>query len=80
MNNQLEINNNKKYFCRRCLNYSSRTEEAVKKHQVICNNNETCLPVMPKSKIENEIEIKPTIAFKNIQRMLRHPYVILNQS
>jgi hypothetical protein len=67
LNDQLEINRSKKYFCRRCLNYSARTEDALKKHQNVCFSNEPCVPNMPDDNV---------LKFKNIQRMLRHPYVI----
>jgi hypothetical protein len=67
LNDQLEVNRSKKYFCRRCLNYSARTEDALKKHQKVCFSNEPCVPNMPEDNV---------LQFKNIQRMLRHPYVI----
>ena len=77
LNEQLEIDGHKKYFCRRCLNYSGRTIESLKRHQNLCFNNESCYPIMPKViKLADGTEIKPTISFKNIQNMLRHPYVI----
>ena len=66
LNDQLEINKNKKYFCRSCLNYASRSEEALKKHQELCFNKEPCVLIMPENIFKS----------KNIQRMLRHPYAI----
>jgi hypothetical protein len=61
LNDQLEVNRNKKHFGRRCLNYSARTEDALKKHQNVCFSNEPCVPNMPEDSV---------LKFKNIQRML----------
>lgn len=50
MNDQLETNRRKKYFCR-CLNYPARTQEAVEEHQELYFNNETCTPIISQKHI-----------------------------
>ena len=69
LNDQLELNRNKKYFCRTCLNYTTRDENCLIKHEKRCGDHELCTAVMPNDE-------EAILEFKHIERTQRVPYVI----
>ena len=65
---RITSNHNGDFYCLNCL-YSFRTDNALKKHERLCENNDNCSVEMP-------TEINKFLKYNHGEKSLKTPFVI----